>query len=1171
MAVRHFCGFGAGSNAVAQAVAGTVSISSTIFKCAPYAARVNPTGANTGFYTMGPPGVTGGLGAFGIAPGTDSYVGFYFYAASLPSAAEGFVSIRQTGSNKLRVVLNPDGSISLLDTTSTVVATTAAGVISAATWTKVEIKTRGGATAPAEVRINESAVITLASVNQATANFDYVRLGKTENINGAAVDFYYDCLYVDDAGYINGDLSAIVLKPDADTTPAQWTAGTGSPPYTQINVVPETGTTYIKSTATAGDTHTCSFQSLADVGFASPAAIHGVLGFWRSREDAVGTSLTTHTLKSGGSVSATTARDTGTTLVTSERVAATDPATSATWTESGVNGIELRIAEANAVAIRCTLMLVEVLLTPASAGTNNLTSQDITTGAPVIGSPTIGQTQALTAQDITAGAPVIDSPTLGQIQALTSQNITAGAPVIDAPTLGSGSAPIVSDTFTGEADNTALAAHTGEIGATWTLRSGTGFQLSAIGRAFPVGSGFTTASGAPSTPDYEVSADVFLPASGTKQPVGLMGRWNASATSDGYLLRLDSTNKIQLYRYLAGAAVQIGADVTIVPPTAGGTPKNIKLRMIGSTIETWYDGVRTHQITDTNITRVGLAGLRSGGAGSLTTGYHLDNIAVQNLGANECTITGQTSNRIYQRTGTSATLALSGTYTGTLPDEVQIQVVRVSDGGIVQDWTAMSSPTIGGGSWSGNFAVPAAGDMLRINARTRAAGTVLATASGVSQIGVGDLFAVFGSSTSVKWFIDGTATETTVIRKYKDGVWQTLAANTGTGAIACAAALTGTTGYVVGYVEAGISGSYLSGQWDDVAFAGWTGLVSDLTAVGTIAGAIIHVGSNDAAADLIPDTATHLDRWHTLLGRLRTQAGNPNLPVYLLGCCRRTSGTDVQFDRARNTERILGTEANTYLASYSVDLETLDGIHPSPAAFTIIGQRVAQAVAYRLSLASWYGGPRPVSAGYVDASRLTVDVTVTPSGGTNLTPASAITGFTVSGSTVTTAARQSATVVRLTLAAAGAPGATVSYQAGRNPNITGAVFDNSSLTMPLEGVVDTGALAVAEPPTVALTAQDITTGAPVIGAPTLTEVAGATNLTSQNITTGAPTIAAATIGQVQVLVSQGITTGAPVIGSPTLGTASTSGIAGGRRSIDLLPHRRTAELTPHRRTVELAR
>ena len=87
-------------------------------------------------------------------------------------------------------------------------------------------------------------------------------------------------------------------------------------------------------------------------------------------------------------------------------------------------------------------------------------------------------------------------------------------------------------------------------------------------------------------------------------------------------------------------------------------------------------------------------------------------------------------------------------------------------------------------------------------------------------------------------------------------------------------------------------------------------------------------------------------------------------------------------------------------------------------------------------------------------------------GGTDITPASGITGFEVfdngSGVTIQSAARAATDAVRLTLSRSIVAGHTVTlrYLYGTTPNVSGLVKDNSPLALPLENT--TGSVTVSD-------------------------------------------------------------------------------------------------------------
>jgi hypothetical protein len=63
-----------------------------------------------------------------------------------------------------------------------------------------------------------------------------------------------------------------------------------------------------------------------------------------------------------------------------------------------------------------------------------LTATGIATGAPSVGSPTIGQVHILTATGVANAAPSVGTPTVGQEHDLTASAVSAGTPTVGSPT-----------------------------------------------------------------------------------------------------------------------------------------------------------------------------------------------------------------------------------------------------------------------------------------------------------------------------------------------------------------------------------------------------------------------------------------------------------------------------------------------------------------------------------------------------------------------------------------------------------------------------------------------------------------------------------------------------------------------------------------------------------------
>lgn len=66
----------------------------------------------------------------------------------------------------------------------------------------------------------------------------------------------------------------------------------------------------------------------------------------------------------------------------------------------------------------------------------SLTANDVDSGTPSVGSPSITQKHALTATGVASSAPSVGAPTLSQVFALTATGVSAGTSTVGAPALG---------------------------------------------------------------------------------------------------------------------------------------------------------------------------------------------------------------------------------------------------------------------------------------------------------------------------------------------------------------------------------------------------------------------------------------------------------------------------------------------------------------------------------------------------------------------------------------------------------------------------------------------------------------------------------------------------------------------------------------------------------------
>jgi len=130
---------------------------------------------------------------------------------------------------------------------------------------------------------------------------------------------------------------------------------------------------------------------------------------------------------------------------------------------------------------------------------------------------------------------------------------------------------------------------------------------------------------APPHANYSVKVTVLARASiGSTSRVGVLGRFSDSALS-GYRFQASSVdNKWSLHRLDAGAATLLdSADHTFTVSTT----YEMELRMVGTTIEGWVDGVKVVEAVDAVYTAAGYAGLVTLHSVSIsnTSGFHFQN------------------------------------------------------------------------------------------------------------------------------------------------------------------------------------------------------------------------------------------------------------------------------------------------------------------------------------------------------------------------------------------------------------------------------------------------------------------------------------------------------------------------------------------------------------------
>lgn len=198
---------------------------------------------------------------------------------------------------------------------------------------------------------------------------------------------------------------------------------------------------------------------------------------------------------------------------------------------------------------------------------------------------------------------------------------------------GAAKATTATDTFTDTA-GTLLENHTSESGYTWNRNTSYPNNIMVISNNDrlrndngSIGPGTYSSSWIPASPDYEVSADIYIANAGTGD-IGIGGRTGTTGFS-GYYALWSNSGMIRLFR--AGNASPLAIYYTT--PAVGST-NNLKLSMNGNDISVYWNNVAVMSVTATGsniISTVGRASIYSEGRSSDSTGPHLDNFSANDI------------------------------------------------------------------------------------------------------------------------------------------------------------------------------------------------------------------------------------------------------------------------------------------------------------------------------------------------------------------------------------------------------------------------------------------------------------------------------------------------------------------------------------------------------------
>ena len=346
MAITRLTGFESGASGELGALNGTASFVTTGQRTGTYALRCNPTTTGTGHANLYPIVATGKLDSTAIFADGSAF-GWAFKAVTLPAANEEIVARSFNGASQWTLTITSAGVLKLYagNTAGTLLAT--GSTVFGSTYKYIEVLVNN-ATSAYEVRINGTAEFsgTNAAITNATGQLS---LGKVLNTNGQTVDFYYDDVYVDEAGTFQATTTATpevrILLPNAAGDGTGWTNGTGTQTFAEVDEVPPesdgTDLTYLQAAATGDNTYrTSNVESTATKGVTGTIlAIDGYV--WAKTGSASGTSTVGIRVRSNTTNSDGTGLELTTGYEGLHRTLATDPDGGAAWTSGGVDGVQI--------------------------------------------------------------------------------------------------------------------------------------------------------------------------------------------------------------------------------------------------------------------------------------------------------------------------------------------------------------------------------------------------------------------------------------------------------------------------------------------------------------------------------------------------------------------------------------------------------------------------------------------------------------------------------------------------------------------------------------------------------------------------------------------------------------------------------------------------------------
>jgi hypothetical protein len=375
MTILNIVGFESAFNGAydIDALSGDCQVQTTTKRSGGYGMEVFTSGGSTGYAlirsyeSIGSGYGNGTSQSFNIAT---LYTEFYFRYATKPASGSELIFKAWEAvapSQKFAIRLDSNGKLNIYNSANTQIGSAGSTTLNANTWYKIGVKVGTGGSAAYEVQIDDTTEFS-GTDNLSSNNNEVIYLGVHTNTSSQTVSFFFDDVYLNDVGFTTGDFNVLAIRPVANGATMDWTSGTGSSDYQEVNEESASDGSYVQN-STTGD-------ALFDMTSCATAGISGTIKAVklssRARENASGTSsLIQCYMKKGSNTINIGARNAATSVEYRTMISEVDP-DGAAWTTSSLDATDMGARQGNTLACRLTHVFAQVLFIPptSSIGTN---------------------------------------------------------------------------------------------------------------------------------------------------------------------------------------------------------------------------------------------------------------------------------------------------------------------------------------------------------------------------------------------------------------------------------------------------------------------------------------------------------------------------------------------------------------------------------------------------------------------------------------------------------------------------------------------------------------------------------------------------------------------------------------------------------------------------------